>query len=414
MTRLLATLLLFAAALTCHAQIQVSHIKFAVSIDGTDDSYTSIHLFGPNGEDTRIDGSAVNGIHTFQVPDGNLKGYVEFTRGGGIHNFAVHVAPGQTVDLGTLGYDLAVLSINVKQGADTPEYVLRGFDERGDKVFQTVELGGWERGLLPAGRFTIRCFRADDGTFIDEFPVDLKKGEVLKKSVQTDPEWAKQPFWKRMVDQAHLGDKKTKHGVQFWITWTWLFCVILINPIWLFLSFAVTGYEKARGITRSLHINWTMMLICYLPNLALGVYYVYNKSKGFEWSSDFFASMIFPAGLFLTLLSFFPACRKRVPRNLEDPGVEFSGGGLFNLIRRTATEYSYTVTVDKNTGAVLSDGQATSMAAHGFLAAVICLLLVAVFPIYITWLFLRNYIFPLIGDALLAFLGLFSRRSAKA
>ncbi len=409
----LVTLLLFAATLTSQAQIPVSHIKFAVSIDGADDTYTSIHLLGPNGKDTRIDGSAENGVHTYQVPDGNLKGYIEFTRGGGIHNFAVNVPPGQTVDLGNLGYDLAILSIKVNQGADTPEYVLRGFDEKGEKVFQTVELGGWERGLLPAGRYTIRCYRADDDSFIDEFPVDLKKGEVLKKNVQTDPEWAKLPLWRRLADQAHLGDKNTKHGVQFWITWTWLFCLLLVNPVSLFLSLAVTSYEKARGITRSFSINWTMMIVCYLPNLALAAYYVYNKSKGFEWSADFFLCMIFPAGMLLTLISFFPASRKRNSRDTVGE-TEFTGGGLYSLISRTATEYSYTVTIDKNTGEVLNEGHTSAMASHWFVAAVICLLLVAIFPIYISWLFIRNYLLPLLGDAVLAFLHLFSRRSLES
>jgi hypothetical protein len=101
------------------------------------------------------------------------------------------------------------------------------------------------------------------------------------------------------------------------------------------------------------------------------------------------------------LIAIIPAGLKR-KSNINFPADLVADTFLGTFFITLLTTYSYSVVIDSSTGSVISDGEISSFFSNVFIIFIIGLILAAIFPLYILWKLIRNYLLPAISDLIIA------------
>jgi hypothetical protein len=310
------------------------------------------------------------------------------------------VAAGDTIKLDDMRFETATLSLNVLQNNRPTGWQIKILDMNGKIIVNGGRhFNGWSRFSVPAGAHIVCIYHDGGKTEISRFECTLAMNEVLKKTIELNPGYqsGSESLWQRLRSDIAAIDANGD-GFSFLEYFTLFFALsVLLMPVLFVIAVLISIVEHKNEIGRSLKGSW----VTFICGCLICIYMLYGHGfSEFEFSLEYLGANLAMFSFLLAIPSFFIACRQRDARMFDSLSL-ISDSVIVGALASICAALSYSYYVNKATGHTFRVTSGGGMLTGGFFVIIIGFFLGFFMPIYVSYKFIRNYIMPLLSDALL-------------
>jgi hypothetical protein len=310
------------------------------------------------------------------------------------------VSAGDTIKLDDMRFETATLSLNVLQNNRPTDWQVKILDMNGKVIVNSGhKLKGWSRFAVPAGTHIVSICDYSGKMELSHFQYSLKMNEVLKKNIELNPAYVtgSESMWQRLRSDIAAIDANGD-GFSFLEYFTLFFALsVFFMPGLFVIAVIISLVERKNGIGRSLKGSW----VTFICGCLICAYMLYGRGfSDFEFSLEYLGANLAMFSFLLAIPSFFIAGRQRDARMFDSLSL-ISDNVIVGALASICAALSYSYYVNKVTGQTFRATSGDGMMAGGFLVLIIGFFLGFFMPIYVAYKFIRNYLLPLLSDALL-------------